>query len=129
MAKATIQSSTGAVITIEGTQSEVSGDALDLRAEHNRDKHKRHHREATRAEKGCEETVQRDDWRRNSDEHGFFAKPKTLAQISDALEEQGFLYPVTTLSGVVLGLVKKKHLRRKKIDGKVDLWKVIATER
>jgi hypothetical protein len=51
-------------------------------------------------------------------ERGFFAKPKSLSAISDALEEEGFLYPVTTLSGVVLGLVKKQELRRKRIDGK-----------
>jgi hypothetical protein len=51
-------------------------------------------------------------------EDGFFEKPKSLADISKALEEQGYLYPVTSLSGVVLGLVQKKVLRRKKVDKK-----------
>lgn len=42
----------------------------------------------------------------------FFDKPKTLVQIRTALEEQGHFYPITTLSGVVLALVKKRRLRR-----------------
>jgi hypothetical protein len=48
----------------------------------------------------------------------FFEKPKGLGDISAALEEKGFLYPVTSLSGVMLSLVKKRFLRRKKVDGK-----------
>jgi hypothetical protein len=51
-------------------------------------------------------------------EAGFFEKPKALSEIADALEEKGYLYPVTTLSGVMLGLVKKKDLRRKKHEGR-----------
>jgi hypothetical protein len=51
-------------------------------------------------------------------EDGFFEKPKSLGEIAEALEESGFLYPVTTLSGVVLGLLKRRELRRKKQAGK-----------
>ena len=51
-------------------------------------------------------------------EEGFFEKPKTLGDISGELEERGFLYPVTSLSGIVLGLLKKRQLRRKKVEGK-----------
>src|SRR5207302_22016 len=51
-------------------------------------------------------------------EAGFFEKPKSLGEIAHALEEKGYLYPVTTLSGVVLGLVKKRELHRKKHEGK-----------
>ena len=51
-------------------------------------------------------------------EEGFFEKPRSLGDISKAIEEKGFLYPVTTLSGVVLGLVQKRDLRRKKTAGK-----------
>ena|SRR5579859_773905 len=43
---------------------------------------------------------------------GFFKKPKELGAIKVALEEQGHYYPVTTLSPVVLRLVRKKQLRR-----------------
>ena len=43
---------------------------------------------------------------------GFFKKPKGLGAVRLALEEQGHFYPVTTLSPVLLRLVKKKELRR-----------------
>ena len=51
-------------------------------------------------------------------ETGFFNKPKGLGDIAHVLEEKGYLYPVTSLSGVVLGLVKKRELRRKKHERK-----------
>ena len=51
-------------------------------------------------------------------EDGFFAKPKTLGEIAEALERIGYIYPTTTLSGVVIGLVQKKLLGRKRVNGK-----------
>jgi len=43
---------------------------------------------------------------------GFFKKPKELSAIKIALQEQGHFYPITTLSGVLLRLVRKRDLRR-----------------
>ena len=43
---------------------------------------------------------------------GFFKTPKELGAIKVALEEGGHFYPVTTLSPVLLRLVRKKVLRR-----------------
>lgn len=43
---------------------------------------------------------------------GFFKKPKELSAIKLALEEQGHFYPVTTLSPLLLRLVRKRQLRR-----------------
>jgi hypothetical protein len=43
---------------------------------------------------------------------GFFKKPKELSAIKTALEEQGHFYPITSLSGVLLRLVRKRDLRR-----------------
>jgi hypothetical protein len=51
-------------------------------------------------------------------EDGFFDKRKGLAEISKALEEKGYIYPVTTLSGVMLGLVQKRLLGRRKVEGR-----------
>ena len=118
MAKATIKTATGAVITVEGSESEVSnilsayggagavGKAKDAVAKQQQTTRIRKKRQAA------------PDLIIGLREQGFFEKPKSLSEISAALEEEGFLYPVTTLSGVVLGLVKKKELRRKRIDGK-----------
>ena len=43
---------------------------------------------------------------------GYFKKPKGLGEIKNTLEEQGHFYPVTTLSAVVLRMVKSRDLRR-----------------
>ncbi len=43
---------------------------------------------------------------------GFFKMPKGLSAIRSALEEQGYFYPVTTLSPVLLRLVRSRNLRR-----------------
>ena len=118
MAKATIKSSTGAVITVEGSESEVSNILSTYERAAAVGKVKgavAKQQEATRTNK---KRLAASDLIIGLRERGFFAKPKSLSEVSDALEEEGFLYPVTTLSGVVLGLVKKKELRRKKIDGK-----------
>lgn len=118
MAKATIKSKSGAVITVEGSESEVSNILSNFE------------RTATVADVKQSVTKRRAEKKENrkrssaSDliiglkESGFFDKPKGLAEISVALEEGGFLYPVTSLSGVVLGLVQKRVLRRKRIDGR-----------
>jgi hypothetical protein len=47
-------------------------------------------------------------------EDGFFSQPKELGAVKAALEEQGHFYPVTTLSPLMLRLVRKKELRRMK---------------
>jgi hypothetical protein len=43
---------------------------------------------------------------------GFFDGPKTLAQVKGALATKGIIKPVTTLSGVMQDLVKKRILTR-----------------
>lgn len=118
MAKATIKTSTGAVITVEGSESEVSNILTTYERAAMVGKAKR----SDAGQKGATRTKKKrlasSDLIIGLRERGFFAKPKSLSEVSAALEEEGFLYPVTTLSGVVLGLVKKKELRRKRIDGK-----------
>jgi hypothetical protein len=55
-------------------------------------------------------------------EAGLFSKPQGLQDIRAALEREGHIIPSTTLSGVMLSLVKAKELRRYK-EGKV--WKYV----
>lgn len=118
MPKAIVKLKTGATITIEGSASEVSS-ILSTIERNAADSHT-----GTAAAKG--RTTKKDQNRRASasdlikdlKEEGFFEKPKGLGDMSKALEEKGFLYPLTTLSGVMLALVKQKILRRKKLEGK-----------
>jgi len=118
MAKATVKSSTGAIITIEGSEEEVSA----ILTTYEKSSVIGHANQALARNKAGK----RADKRREGAgeliiglrENGFFTKPKRLGEVAEALEEKGFLYPTTTLSGVVLGLVKAKELRRKKVDGK-----------
>lgn len=118
MAKATIKSSTGAVITVEGSEEEVSRilSAYEKSGVVGQPKE-----DAARTK-----VVKRDEVKRagagelivDMREAGFFDSPKGLGEISSALEEKGFLYPITSLSGVVLGLVKKRLLSRRKLEGR-----------
>jgi hypothetical protein len=43
---------------------------------------------------------------------GFFKTPRDLGSVKRALEEQGHFYPTTTLSPLMLRLVRRKTLRR-----------------
>ena len=123
MAKATIKSKTGAVITIEGNHEEVS----KILSTFEKSSAVGHAKKAiARVKAAKRDTKKREgasDLVVDLRESGFFNKPKSLAEVATALEEKGFLYPTTTLSGVVLNLVKKRELRRKS-RRKVGLWQI-----
>src|SRR5438094_7031722 len=113
MAKAQISTARGTKITIEGTPREVVSIVAsieDLRrpGPHGRQEEKK--KEAKKQKSGTDRVV-------GLKEEGFFDKPKRLADVASKLEQSGYLYPVTTLSGVMLTLVQKKILTRKKSDG------------
>ncbi len=118
MARATIKSKTGALITVEGTEREVS----NILATFEKTAAVGHVKEAIAKSKAAKKEERKrmtaSDLIVGLKEDGYFNKPKTLGDISKALEEKGYIYPVTTLSGVMLGLVKKKLFGRKEIEGK-----------
>ncbi len=118
MAKATIKSKTGAVITVEGDESEVSAILATYERTSVVDQAKRAIARTKTAKSSEKKRDGAGDLIVELREGGFFDKPKALGDIAHALEERGYLYPVTSLSGVVLGLVKKRELRRKKHEGK-----------
>jgi hypothetical protein len=123
MARATIRSKTGAVITVVGSESEVSnilsafertatiGHAAVVQAREAVAKSKT-------AKKESKARMSASDLIVGLKEDGFFEKPKNIGDISKALDERGFLYPVTSLSGILLTLVQKRLLRRKKVGGR-----------
>jgi hypothetical protein len=118
MPKATIKSQTGAVITIEGTQEEVSKIISDY--------------EKTTVVTQAKSTGSKEHVKKRQDkkrlaasdliiemkDDGFFDKPKSLIEISQALEEKGRMTPVTSLSGLMIKLVQERFFARKKVDGK-----------
>jgi hypothetical protein len=118
MAKATIKSKSGALITVEGSDSEVSNilSVFERTSAVGQAKEAANRRQSTRKDNKKRQGAS--DLVIDLKENGFFDKPKGLGEISKALEEKGFLYPLTTLSGVVLGLVQKRQLRRKKLGKK-----------
>jgi len=118
MAKATIKSKTGATIIIEGTKEEVAKILSDFErtaaigyAKKEISKKKIRKREEKKRITASDLIVE-------LKEEGYFDQPRSLTEIAQILESQGYLYPTTTLSGVILGLVKKKLFGRKKVDGK-----------
>jgi hypothetical protein len=118
MAKATIKSQSGAVITVEGSESEVS----NIISVFERTSVVSHSKETSSKRKVQKKETKKllaaSDLLVNLKEDGFFEKPKSLSDISKALEDRGYLYPVTSLSGIALSFVQKKILRRKKVEGK-----------
>jgi hypothetical protein len=118
MAKATIRAKSGAVITIEGSESEVSSIIASFERTASVGQAKQTIAKTRAVDKASKKRQSASDLVVELKEDGFFEKAKGLSEISKALEEKGYLYPITTLSGVVLSLVQKKYLRRKKMDGK-----------
>ena len=118
MAKATIKSKSGAVVTVEGTEKEVSSilTVFERAAAVSYAKEEIGKSKATKKEQ--KRRAAASDLIIGLKEDGFFDKPKGLKEVSKTLEEKAYIYPVTTLSGVMLGLVQKRLLGRKKTGGR-----------
>lgn len=116
MAKATIKSETGALITVQGTPDEVAS-ILNMFNKPTREAKEPKIRDQT-AKKENKKRATASDLVISLKENGYFNKPKSLSEIAGSLEEKGYLYPTTTLSGVMLGLVQKKIVGRKRLEGK-----------
>jgi hypothetical protein len=106
MAKVHITTKEGALITIEGTPAEVATITEKLsRATapslHKGSKHRQSKLKPTPM--GLLGSLI---------DGNFFRKPKDLAAVKVALEEMGHVYPMTTLSPILLRLVRKRQLRR-----------------
>jgi len=118
MAKATIKSKTGAIITVEGTEKEVSRILTHFESAVVIGRAKEIISKSNIAKKEQKKRMAASDLIVELKEGRFFDKPKSLTEIAHALEEKGYIYPITTLSGVMIGLVQKKLFGRKKADGK-----------
>ncbi len=118
MPKAVIKSKTGTTITIEGTKEELARILSDFERMSVVREIKTKMSKETAKKKDENKRRAASDLIVELREGSFFTKPKTLREIAEALERIGYIYPTTTLSGVVIGLVQKRLLGRKKINGK-----------
>lgn len=118
MPKATVKSKTGSIITIEGTREELAQILSDFERMSTVQEVKAKASKLIIRKKDENKRRAASDLVVELKENGFFDKPKTLGEVAVALENTGYIYPTTTLSGVVLGLVQKKLLGRKKVNGK-----------
>ena len=109
MPKAIVTTKSGATVAIEGSEDEVA--ALLARIEAGENSSNPSRRGASRKSDGkptmsglVAELI----------EEGFFKTPKELGAVKVALEQRGHFYPVTSLSPLMVRLVRKKGLRRLK---------------
>jgi len=119
MAKAQLVTAEGTKVTVEGAPDEVAALVAKLAAgkpsQSKREASK--HRHKSRAKVGPVSLI--------SDliGGGFFKKPKELSAVKLALEEQGHFYPATSLSPILLRLVRRRSLRRIKDNGR---WQYVG---
>lgn len=118
MTKAIIQSKTGAIITVEGTDKEVSNVLAHFETTAHITSEKGKAAKHVEAKKDKRKRSAASDLVVELKEEGFFDKPKGLTEIAHALEERGRITPITSLSGVMISMVQQRFLGRKKMDGK-----------
>jgi len=113
MPKATYSAPSGATVVVEGAQDEVISIVrlLELNAQ-------------TRVQPIAIEAGRANSGRTTPMglllaliAQGFFSKPKELGSVKLVLEEGGHFYPTTTLSPLMLRLVRRRELRRIKDKG------------
>lgn len=119
MAKATVTTGKGLKVVVEGSPEDVQSIIRQLGGGSGRGK------KALRvaAAKGGKRLPTATDAILELKEEGFFDKPKALADIKEKLADQGMIYPLTSLSGVVLVLVRRRQLGRVKVDGR---WSYVS---
>lgn len=110
MLKAVVNTRSGATVTIEGTKEEVA----DLLARLEGDKQNWAQPEGNQRSKRSESGARSTPGALLSEliDDAFFGEPKELGEVRIALQEKGHFYPVTTLSPLMLRLVRKRELRR-----------------
>lgn len=119
MPKAHIQTPDGSKITIEGGAAEIASIVNQIQSPGPTSKPARRMSKAAQQKRDRKKQESASDRVANLKEEGFFNQPKSLSTVAAELEKSGYLYPVTTLSGVMLGLVQRRLLTRVKKDG---LW-------
>lgn len=121
MAKAHITTADGTKVTLEGTIEEVAVlvDRLEVGTQPAKPATMRQSgstsaRSATKAQtkRSANGAITLSDLLAELIEGGFFKTPQELGVIKTSLEEQGHYYPITTISPILLAMVRRRQLRR-----------------
>jgi len=115
MVKSEIKTQDGTIISIEGSEEEVTRIISKLSAP-KIDLQKKEERKSRPSKQSSKASIA--DMLMELKEERFFDKPKSLSEIKHALAERGMIYPVTTLSPSVLRLVRNHSLGRIKVNSK-----------
>lgn len=119
MAKATMTMPSGTTVVIEGSEGEI--ETILRRIDKAPEKSRARTTERSKGRKGESEKAL-GDYVLELREAGLFEKPQGLADIKNALQAEGHIVPITTLSGVMLRRVKNRELRRFKEE---KTWKYV----
>ncbi|MBI3537451.1 MAG: hypothetical protein HY070_07850 [Chloroflexi bacterium] len=111
MAKASVQLKEGAKIIIEGTPKEIASLVARLK-DFQSPKKSRRNEPTIKHQSRSKEKATPMNLIVDLIDGGFFKKPRELSAIKLIMQEQGFHYPITSLSPTVLRLVRKHQLRR-----------------
>lgn len=121
MAKANIELPNGTKIVIEGDANEVAKVVAFVKGQRGE--------KTVKTEKGPKSSGAKlkmkpgpMDYIRELKTEGFFKEKRGLGDIQGALEVKGYIYPLSTLSGIMLKLIKKRELGRIKEGRK---WKYV----
>jgi hypothetical protein len=129
MAQANLVLPDGTKVAIDGSADEVA--ALLERFSTAGDHHPTAKRGSSRrgrgtakgtATKSAKKAIGPTDYIRELISEGYFKTKREIGPVRDKLEERAHIYPVTSISGPLFRLVKKKELRRLKEDG---AWKYV----
>ena len=112
MAKANIITKDGIKINVEGTPKEVADLVAQLKGDKQEPIRDKGRKKGNRQEIADKTRPTPINLIADLIDGGFFKKPRELSAIKDALAEQGYHYPVTSLSPTALRLVRKRQLRR-----------------
>lgn len=131
MAKANLVLPDGTKVTIDGTADEVAA-LLDRFSSTGDDTTKRRSSRTGRrtGSTGRKTTTKKTtakrtgptDYIRDLIDEGYFKTKREIGTVRDKLEERARIYPVTSISGPLYRLVKKKELRRIREEG---AWKYV----
>jgi len=118
MAKAKITTSGGTKILVEGTTEEIKEIMSVLNSkEHSSDRDSKEILEKVDKRK-ADRSHTLTDFILSLRENEYFNKPRNLMEVKHSLEEQGMIYPISTIAPVLLILVRKRMLGRIKKDKK-----------